>query len=425
MSMDQVVNWQSPLWRLGIALLLGAIIGLQRGWVTRNQKEGQRVAGIRTYSLIGLMGGLIGLLSEIYSPIVLGFAFVALSVVIGIAYIFRLQLTTDLSITSVIGILTTFLLGCLAVSGQPVVAASAAVVTAIILDMKEELHTAIAKIEEYELDAAFRLLLISVVMLPLLPNEGFGPWKAINPFEIWWMVVLIAGISFVGYFAIRIGGPRKGILFTSLFAGLSSSTALTLQFANLSKQDKALSPLLGGGILLSCGTMFPRMILLCSVINTDLVAMVSLPLFMMMACFYLPAVWIWKRNPMEDYQAPTVKRNPLALPAALMFGVVLMVIVVLSHTLQEWFGDTGTYVLSAVSGITDVDAITLALGRQSHIQLSIQTAALGIVLAACVNSVVKMLMAWFIGSRTLGVYVVLPVMTSVVAAALWAWVALS
>lgn len=421
--MEHVLDWQSPLWRLGIAVLLGAIVGLQRGWVTRNQQEGQRVAGIRTYSLVGLLGGLIGLLAGIYSGVILGFALVALSAVITIAYLSSQRLAVNLSITGLIGILLTFLLGCLAVSGQPVVAVSAAVVTAIILDMKEELHAAIAKVQEYELDAALRLLLISVVLLPLLPNEGFGPWKAINPYEIWWLVVLIAAISFVGYFAIRIGGPRKGILFTSLFAGLSSSTALTLQFSNQSKQDTVLSPLLASGILISCGTMFPRIIFLCSVINARLVAIVAVPMLIMMACFYLPAIWLWLRNPMEGYQAPQVKRSPLALPSALAFGAVLLVIVVLAQALQEWFGDTGTYVLSAVSGITDVDAITLALGRQS--QLSIQTAGFAIVLAACVNSLVKMLMACFAGSRTLASYVVLPVLISLCAAALWAWLALS
>ncbi|WP_120511174.1 MgtC/SapB family protein [Photobacterium salinisoli] len=421
--MEHVLDWQSPLWRLGIAVLLGAIVGLQRGWVTRNQQEGQRVAGIRTYSLVGLLGGLIGLLAGIYSGVILGFALVALSAVITIAYLSSQRLAVNLSITGLIGILLTFLLGCLAVSGQPVVAVSAAVVTAIILDMKEELHAAIAKVQEYELDAALRLLLISVVLLPLLPNEGFGPWKAINPYEIWWLVVLIAAISFVGYFAIRIGGPRKGILFTSLFAGLSSSTALTLQFSNQSKQDTVLSPLLASGILISCGTMFPRIIFLCSVINARLVAIVAVPMLIMMACFYLPAIWLWLRNPMEGYQAPQVKRSPLALPSALAFGAVLLVIVVLAQALQEWFGDTGTYVLSAVSGITDVDAITLALGRQS--QLSIQTAGFAIVLAACVNSLVKMLMACFAGSRALASYVVLPVLISLCAAALWAWLALS
>ncbi|NAW86768.1 MgtC/SapB family protein [Photobacterium halotolerans] len=423
--MEHVLDWQSPLWRLGIAVLLGAIVGLQRGWVTRNQQDGQRVAGIRTYSLVGLLGGLIGLLADIYSAVILGFALVALSAVITIAYLSSQRLAVNLSITGLIGILLTFLLGCLAVSGQPVVAVSAAVVTAIILDMKEELHAAIAKVQEYELDAALRLLLISVVLLPLLPNEGFGPWKAINPFEIWWLVVLIAAISFVGYFAIRIGGPRKGILFTSLFAGLSSSTALTLQFSNLSKQETALSPLLASGILISCGTMFPRIIFLCSVINARLVTIVAVPMLVMMACFYLPAIWLWLRNPMEGYRAPQVKRSPLALPSALAFGAVLLVIVVLAQALQEWFGDTGTYVLSAVSGITDVDAITLALGRQSQSQLSIQTAGFAIVLAASVNSLVKMLMACFAGSRTLARNVVLPVAISLCAVAVWAWLALS
>ncbi|MDO6706592.1 MgtC/SapB family protein [Photobacterium sp. 1_MG-2023] len=410
-----------PLWQLGIALLLGAVIGLQRGWVTRNRKEGERVAGIRTFSLVGLLGGLTGVLADIYSELIFGFALVSLSVVITVAYLTSQQRTHDVGITSLIGLLLTFVLGCLAVSGQPVIAVAAAVVTAIILDMKEELHAAMTKVQEYELEAALRLLLISAVLLPLLPDKGFGPWEAVNPFELWLLVVLIATISFIGHVAIRIGGARNGILFTSLFAGLSASTALTLQFSNLSKQEEALSPLLGSGILISCGTMFPRIIFLASVLNPSLAVLIAIPMLVMMACFYLPAIWLWLRNPLEDYESPQVKRNPLGLASALMFGFILLIIMLLSHALQTWFGDTGTYVLSALSGLTDVDAITLALGHQSQVQMSLQTAGFGIVIAACVNSLVKMLMAWGIGSRTLGMCVVPPVVIALLAAGGWFW----
>ncbi|MDW1843896.1 DUF4010 domain-containing protein, partial [Vibrio sp. Vb0839] len=301
-----------------------------------------------------------------------------------------------------------------AVSGEAVLAASAAVITAVVLDNKRELHQALQKLQEYELDAALRLLIISIVLLPLLPNQSYGLWNALNPYEIWWMVVLIASISFVGYFAIKIGGAKRGILFTSIFAGLSSSTALTLQFSHLSREQANISPLLASGILLSCGTMFPRLLIILFVINPQLVSLLWPIVMAMMAALYLPAWWIWRRSEVEQIEQSNKQSNPLALQSALFFGMMLAVIMLLSHALAEWFGNAGVLILSALSGITDVDAISLALGRQSIQILSVTTAALGILIAASINTIVKMSMVVAIGDKKLWLRVA-PVMVGCVA----------
>lgn len=244
MDFNQLVSGQHPVWNVIIALLLGAIIGTQRGWVMRNSAEGSRVAGIRTFSLVGLLGGLTALLASHTSPFVLGFALLALVALASIAFIIQQKNSQDISITGVVSLLVTFVIGSLAVVGEAVLAASAAVITAVVLDNKKELHQGLQRLQEYELDAALRLMMISVVLLPLLPNQTYGPWNALNPYEIWWMVVLIASISFVGYFAIKIGGAKRGVLFTSVFAGLSSSTALTLQFPIFLENNQRLAPCL-------------------------------------------------------------------------------------------------------------------------------------------------------------------------------------
>ncbi|WP_394144317.1 MgtC/SapB family protein [Vibrio atypicus] len=401
MDINGLFNGEHLAWNLFIALLLGAIVGTQRGWVMRNSQEGSRVAGIRTYSLVALFGGLIAILAQIYTPILIGFALIALVVLACIAFVVQQKKSQDVSITGVVSLLVTFILGCLAVSGEVVLAASAAVITAVVLDNKKELHQALTKLQEYELDAALRLLLISIVLLPLLPNQTYGPWKALNPYEIWWMVVLIASISFVGYFAIKIGGAKRGILFTSVFAGLSSSTALTLQFSHLSREQPMMSSLLASGILLSCGTMFPRLLIILSVVNPHLVALLWPIVLAMMVALYLPAWWIWRQSEGEKIDKPNKQSNPLALQSALFFGVVLAVIMLLSHALSDWFGSAGILILSALSGITDVDAISLALGRQSTQLLSVNTAALGIIISASVNTLVKMSMVVAIGDRAL------------------------
>ncbi|MHA2705966.1 MgtC/SapB family protein [Vibrio owensii] len=401
MDINEFVSGEHLIWNLFIALLLGAIVGTQRGWVMRNSVEGSRVAGIRTFSLVGLLGGLVGILANLYTPLLLGFALIALVILACIAFVIQQKKSEDISITGVVSLVITFVLGSLAVSGEAVLAAAAAVITAVVLDNKKELHQALQRLQEYELDAALRLLLISIVLLPLLPNQAYGPWKALNPYEIWWMVVLIASISFVGYFAIKIGGAKRGILFTSVFAGLSSSTALTLQFSHLSREQANISPLLASGILLSCGTMFPRLLIVLSVINPQLVTLLGPIVLVMMAALYLPAWWIWRRSEVEQIEQPNKQTNPLALQSALFFGVVLAVIMLLSHALSDLFGSAGVLILSALSGITDVDAISLALGRQSTQTLSVETAALGILIAASVNTVVKMGMVVAIGDKAL------------------------
>ncbi|BFN30744.1 MgtC/SapB family protein [Vibrio harveyi] len=401
MDVNEFVSGEHLIWNLFVALLLGAIVGTQRGWVMRNSVEGSRVAGIRTFSLVGLLGGLVGILANLYTPLLLGFALIALVILACIAFVIQQRKSEDISITGVVSLVITFVLGSLAVSGEPVLAAAAAVITAVVLDNKRELHQALQRLQEYELDAALRLLLISIVLLPLLPNQAYGPWNALNPYEIWWMVVLIASISFVGYFAIKIGGAKRGILFTSVFAGLSSSTALTLQFSHLSREQSSISPLLASGILLSCGTMFPRLLIVLSVINPRLVTLLWPIVMIMMIALYFPAWWIWRRSEVGKVEQSNKQTNPLALQSALFFGVVLAVIMLLSHALSDLFGNAGVLILSALSGITDVDAISLALGRQSTQTLSVETAALGILIAASVNTVVKMGMVVAIGDKAL------------------------
>ena len=413
MDINEFVSGEHLIWNLLIALLLGAIVGTQRGWVMRNSVEGSRVAGIRTFSLVGLLGGLVGILANIYTPLLIGFALIALVILTCIAFVIQQKKSGDVSITGVVSIMVVFVLGNLAVSGEAVLAAAAAVITAVVLDNKRELHQALQKLQEYELDAALRLLLISIVMLPLLPNQSYGPWNALNPYEIWWMVVLIASISFVGYFAIKIGGAKRGILFTSVFAGLSSSTALTLQFSHLSREQASISPLLASGILLSCGTMFPRLLIVLSVINPQLVKLLWPIVMAMMVALYIPAWWIWRRSEVEQIEQSNKQTNPLALPAALFFGLVLAVIMLLAHALSDWFGNAGVLILSALSGITDVDAISLTLGRQSTQTLSVTTAALGILIAASVNTIVKMGMVIAIGDKKLWRRIA-PVMTGCV-----------
>ena len=407
---------------LAIALLLGALIGLQRGWKARERKSGERIAGIRTYALIGLLGGIAALLAEQLTTWAFPVILASLIAVALVAFSRRLAETHNFSITGIIGLILTFCFGAVAVAVDPVPAAAAAVVTAILLDNKAEIHALIQKLEAHELDAGLKLLLITVVMLPLLPNTNMGPGGILNPYEIWWLVVLIASVSFVGYFAIRMAGTAKGILFTSLFAGLSSSTALTLHFARQSREAAELSPQLASGILIACGTMFPRILVYCLLINRNLMADLIWPVVAMTLMLYVPALVIWRYNRDSlSVAQPQLTKNPLELKTALAFGALLLVILLLGEFLKEWFGNVGIYVLAATSAVADVDPITLSLTRMSQTSISADTAVLGIIIAAAVNNLVKTGLATSIGTRSLAIRMALPMSLSMVAGLVTLW----
>jgi uncharacterized membrane protein (DUF4010 family) len=408
--------------RLGLALLLGALIGIQRGWQSRDSQSGQRVAGVRTHALVGLFGGLVALLGSHVGQWLIGVGLLGIVALTLMAYRARSRDLADYSITGSIGLALTFCFGALALLDDPAIAATAAVITALILDNKREIHGLLQKLQEHELDAGLKLLLISVVMLPLLPNRAMGPGGAINPFEIWWMVVLIASISFLGYFAIRLGGTEKGIFFTSLFAGLTSSTALTLHYARLSRTSPVLAPMLAAGILLACGTMFPRILVYCVLINPALLAELWLPVLVMTLLLYGPAAWIWYRHRGVDAVVqPSLDMNPLDLKAAFFFGGLILVIMLLGEWLKALMGNAGILLLALASGVTDVDAITLSLSRMSLSGIDHGTAVLGIVLAASVNNLVKTAMALTLGDRALGRRVALAMAASLLGGLLVAW----
>ena len=418
----QFLQANHTLINLAIALLLGAIVGLERGWDAREQKSGERIAGIRTFALVGLLGGISAVLADTVSPWVFPVLLLGVVAMGLVAYSQRLEHIRNFSITGLVGMVLTFCFGALAVAVDPVLATAGAVVTAMILDSKAEIHGWVQKLQAHELDAALKLLLISVVMLPLLPNEPLGPGGVLNPREIWWMVVMIASISFIGYFAIRVVGARKGILFTSLFAGLSSSTALTLHFAKLSGRNPDFSAPFAAGILIACGTMFPRILVYCAVINASLLPSLIWPVVTMTLLLYGPALYLWRAHSRQfQVSQPRLAQNPLDLSSALSFGALLTVILLLGQFLEDAFGDAGVYALAAASGVADVDAITLSLTRLSNDGLAAETAVLAIVLAATVNNLVKTGMAWSLGNRQTGLLIAGPMVLSLGAGLLIAW----
>jgi uncharacterized membrane protein (DUF4010 family) len=416
---------QQAFYYLSVALAIGLLIGVERGWKEREAEEGARVAGVRTFGLIGLLGGSSALLAEKLGSLVLGLGFVGLAGTLTTVHVITLKRGDgDVGITSLITGLLTFVFGALSAMGKVDIAAASAVVTTLLLSYKPVLHRWVSALKAKELRAGIKLLLISVVLLPILPNQGYGPWRALNPYAIWWMVVLVAAISFVGYFAIKISGARRGTIFTGLFGGLASSTALTLHFSRLTRRNTTMAPILATGILLACGTMYPRMVLVASVINPALFNLLLAPATVMALLAYLPALVYWRAQSHQKTKPDSPLKNPLELKTALSFGLLLALVMLLGKVLQNWFGEAGVLVLAAASGVADVDAITLSLAQMSHDDLVLRIAVTGILIAAAVNSLVKGGMATVVGGFKIGLRVGLPLLWSAIGGLLtvWLWI---
>ncbi|MGY3926922.1 MgtC/SapB family protein [Aeromonas simiae] len=395
-----------------VSLAIGLIIGLERGWQTRRLEDNQRIAGMRTYGLIGLFGGVCGLLLPSLGATLPLLGLVAILAGVGLSVWLSQRSQGEFGLTSSVAMVLTYLLGLTAVLLGPSEAVACAVLAALLMGLKGEIHKGLLFLSETEFHATLRFLLISLVLLPVLPNREMGPLLAFNPFKIWLMVVMIAGISFCGHFAVRLVGTRKGLVLTSILAGFASSTALTLQFSRLNREQSGLERLLANGILLASATMWLRVWALILVIHVPLAQRLTWSLLTLAAVVYGCAFWFWYRREEapEPMQAKT--RNPLDLLTALKFGLLLAVIGFLATLLQQTVGDSGVYLLATASGLADVDAITLSLSHLASRGLDLDVAARAILLAGFVNSLVKGVLALVIGGKGLGWRVLLPYLLS-------------
>ncbi len=409
------------------ALAIGLLIGLQRGWQEREMPEGSRVAGLRTLALTGLLGGVLGTLLPRYGawPLVAGLLGVAL--LLAVSYWQTANAQKNLSATGAIATLLTLVLGAFAASGSIELALAAAVIAAVLLDLKPTLHSWLRLIQQSELNAALQLLVLSVVILPNLPNQGYGPYDALNPYELWWAVILIAGLSLSGHFAMRLTGSQRGILWTGLLGGMASSTATTLALARHARGQAGLSSTAAAGSLAACGVMFFRMAVLIGAIQPALLRSMGLALVTSGLVLLLLGLRQWRRiEPQSGSEAPVATAPPFDLGTALGFGVFLALMAVLVPTVREWLGHSGIYALSALSGLADVDPIVISLARQQGAgALPATTTALALGLAALTNNVVKASIAWSTGGTAMGRQVTTGLGLSLLAGAAAAWASLA
>lgn len=385
--------------RLGVALAIGLLVGCERGWQDRDVPSGGRTAGIRTFGLSGFLGGLAGYLQTEAGPTLPA----VLLLLFGAAFVvFKLRESKadeDYGVTTVIAAFIVFALGAVAIVGDVRAAAAGGVVTTALLLAKRSLHGFLKQLTWLEIRAALVFLAMTLVALPLLPNETIDPWDALNPFTLWLLTVTIAAISFAGYVAIRVAGPSRGILFAGAAGGLASSTALTLSFARFAADAPDSARQLASGATIAGALSLLRVLVIGAALAPVLLIPLAIALvpavLVMLAASFLIVRWDNGKQSAPDLRL----KNPFKLGEVLRFGALLGAVIVVSKVLVDRIGQTMLFAVAAVSGLMDLDAITLSTARLTGTSVDIATAVAAILIAVVVNLMTKVVLAFTAGGK--------------------------
>lgn len=395
--------------RLGLALAIGLLIGLERGWQERDVAEGGRVAGLRTFALIGLIGGICGALEPRLGGIAVGLAFASLAAILAAFRWLEAGHDRDYGITTLIAALLTFLLGLYAVMGDMTAAAAAGVASAILLASKRAAHEILKRITWEELRASLILLAMSFIALPLLPDRTVDPIGALNPHEIWILTILIAAVSFIGYVAIKLIGEEKGVLAGGAIGGFVSSTATTLNYANLARSFPQQRLTLSAGAILANLVMAVRAIVLVLIAGPQPAKLVALPLAgFMLGSGLVAAAYIHRTAGKAETDAqPLALKNPFEITMALKFGALLALIFMVAKWLQGIAGAKGIFVLSTIAGLADIDAMVVTSAHSASGTLGVGDAAIAILIAIASNTVSKVALGAVAGGMRMGLQLAL------------------
>ena len=408
--------WNS-LADLGLALALGLLIGLERGWRSREQPEGSRIAGLRTYGLLGLLGGVAGLVARAFGPalavVVLAGAVAALLV----GYIRGIAADGRVSATSLVVSLLTLCLGLLTVNGYPLVAIAIAAVVTLLLALRTQLHAWLRGLDEIDIQATARFAIITAVVLPLLPNRRFGPYDAWNPRDLWLVVILVTGFSFAGYIANKRFGSSRGTLATAAIGGLYSSTAVTAALSRRLRHATDERGTLAAGIALASALMFIRVLVLAALLATS--ALPSLALALSPAAIVALVSSAWLLRARAGTGAPgdgeVKSRNPFELLPALGFAALVAVMALATRWAAVRFGDAGIAVLIAITGSLDVDAAIVTVGGLPQGAIDPWLAGLMLAIPVLLNTLFKAAIAVGAAGWTNGKGAALPLALSAAA----------
>ena len=341
---------------LGASLAAGLMIGVERGWRFRREKSGTRVAGVRTYALIGAGGGLSAVVGKTIHPTVTAVLAAAIAAVLVIA--FRRD-TRKRDATGIVSALLALGFGLLAGSGEPALGVASAAVVTLLLASRRQLHSFVDRLNATDVQAFARYAVVALAVLPFLPNRNVGPLLAWNPFQLWLVVVLITGFSFASYIANRAIGERKGIIATAIIGGLYSSTAITATFAQqLGRGERG--PY-AAGIILASAVMYVRNILFLGVLSPS-----TLPPFLVAVgpatlVGVGVALFAWLRAPTGEQAKTEAARNPIELLPAFGFVAIVAAGAVATQWARQEYGQSGVATSLFITGTFNVDAAIVTL----------------------------------------------------------------
>ena len=408
--------------RFAAALGLGLLLGIER---ERKRDAELFFGGVRTFALIALLGAVGAFMERALNQgwLIIA-AFVALSALVIVSYA-TTAARGELGITTQISAMLAFIVGALCGWQHVGVASVATVVCLLLLTFKDFLHRLARRVELADIEATLTFAVISVIILPLLPNQNFGPppLDVINPYKIWLMVVLIAGLNFLGYVLVKVLGNEHGLALTGILGGLVSSTAVTLSFSQRSRREPEMSSAFVLAIVIAWTIMFLRVVIMVGIINRALAASLAVALGCMALAGLLVCLALWRRRAHET-GVVTAGANPFELGEAIKFGLLFGIVTIVAKAAEVYLGATGLYLAGAVAGATDVDAIALSMAnRATTTPESIKIAAYTIVIAVISNTLVKAGMVAFMGAPAMRRTIVLVTLILFLAAAVGAWIA--
>jgi uncharacterized membrane protein (DUF4010 family) len=393
------------LTKLGIALALGLLVGLQR------ERSDSRIAGVRTFPLITLLGAISALASPTLGGWLVAVGAMGLIAMLVISNVAKLRVAPDPGITTEVAALVMYAVGVYLVVGQATAAVVVGGAVVLLLHLKQPLHVFVRAMGERDVTAVMQFALITLIILPILPDRSYGPYNVLNPHRIWWMVVLIVGISLGGYVAYKLLGSRAGALLGGILGGLISSTATTVSYARRTREGNdstsnetshATANLATMVIIVASAVSFARVIVEIAVVAPHLLRATAPPLAMMLVWMAVlsAAAHVLARDD-RDGKLPQTG-NPAELKSALLFGLLYAIVILVVAFVKNRFGDRGLYPVAIVSGLTDMDAITLSTANLAKDgRLDAATTWRVVLLAALSNMVFKGVAAMSLGSPAL------------------------
>jgi len=384
-----------------VALLIGALIGTERQ--RRLAEDNVRgVAGLRTFTLIALLGALSATLSVEYGS---GFAIAALAtftILVGIGYASSVTALGRIDFTGAVAAVVTFVLGMLSSFPDSILLAVAlAILTTWILATRAITHRYVEALSETDLLDTLKMGIIALVIYPLLPETPPDPWSVLNPRQIWLFVVLVSLIGYVGYVLIRILGTDRGLGLTGILGGLASSTALASAMASEAKENREIVSSAAFATAIASCTMFPRVLFIVLVVNRALFMSLLPPLLIMtIVGVVLSYLLMIRKRPIKGKEV--MIKDPFRIIPALKFGALFAIVLLASKLASLYFGNAGTYLASIIAGLADVDAITLSMATLAQSTVIPSVAVTSIVIAAITNTLVKLAIAYILGSVEFG-----------------------